>query len=369
MKPVRHRIKGAGETCHRLAMDCLAIAVAVCMLVPAGRAEAGAGVAGADILKIPVDARGWGMGMAYSAVGDDVGAIAYNPAGLSLSNMREVRLTGMTMIEDAFLFSAMISWPVGRWGTLGAMILNRSIPAIQNFNSLRFEGDVSSVRVRDRVLGGYIACRFSHLLPEVRWISPLSVGLGIKQVSMQISGFKTNATAVDLGLLLTLDTIRLALVGQNLGGGYTFAGTAEAEADSLPQTLRTAIAIVAYEDASNSLMLAIEDASYIGVASTQKFDDNGDGVFDRTTRARESLNVAGFGAEYWRLQKMGVRIGYVLPWGVGANTYTGGRGIAAGATFRMFTRAIAWQFDIAYRPISLGSDRQDTVIFSTSMRF
>lgn len=337
-------------------------------------ARAGAGVAGADILKIPVDARGWGMGMAYSAIADDVGAIAYNPAGLSASNMRELRLTGMQLIEDTVFFSSLLSWPMGRWGTLGGVVLFRTLPRINNQGTstrplLCSGSDCSGVDVSDIVLGGYVSCRFSHLLPGVRIVAPLSVGLGIKQATMRIAGFKADATAVDLGLLLALDTIRIALAGQNLGGGYTFPGTTESEADALPQTLRVSLAVVAYEDASNSFIMAIEDASYVGVSSTQRFDDNNDGTYDRSRTARESLNLAGFGAEYWRLKVMGVRLGYVLPWGSGASTYIGGRGMAAGASFRMFTRAIAWQFDVAYRPLSLGSDRQDGVIVSTSLRF
>jgi len=333
----------------------------VCALsLIASRPQAGSGVAGADILKIPVEARGWGLGTAYSAIADDVGAMAYNPAGLSSSDMREVRLTYMGLFEGTNLWSVLFSFPAGRWATLGGMMIVRTLPTIANQGTdNRPLLGPTSVNASDSVFGLYAAFRFSHLLPGVRIVSPLPIGMGIKQVNMNIAGFKANATATDIGLLLALDTIHLALVGQHLGGGYSFPGALEA--DALPQTLRIAFAVVAYEDASNSLMLALEDASYIGVSSRQKFGDT-------IKTVRESLNVLGIGAEYWRLKKMSVRLGYVQPWGSGSNTFTSGRGLALGISFRFFTTRISYQIDAAYRPLSLGSKQQDAVVFSLTLR-
>jgi hypothetical protein len=40
-----------------------------------------------------------------------------------------------------------------------------------------------------------------------------------------------------------------------------------------------------------------------------------------------------------------------------------------GASFRLFTRLIAYQIDLAYRPLSLGGARQDAGTISLSLRF
>jgi hypothetical protein len=221
---------------------------------------------------------------------------------------------------------------------------------------------LESVDVNDSVVGGYVAFRFSRLMPGVRLVAPLSVGAGIKSVSMRIAGFKAGATATDLGFLISLDTFRFALGLQNLGGGYKFPGTIEAEADALPSTLRAAASFVPVEDASGSLTLAIENASYVGVSSSQKFGDV-------TRTAHESLNVLGLGAEYWRLKKMGVRLGYMAPWGSGSDSYSGSRGLAVGISFRIYAELLAYQVDVAYHPLSLGSDRQDVATVSLSLRF
>lgn len=349
----------------------------------AGKADAGSAVAGADVLKIPIDARGWGIGMAYSAVADDVGAIAYNPAGLRAGGIREARFTYQRLIEGTSFSSLLLAFPLGRWATVGGMLLHRSVPTIQNYDPgctfCPFTGDVAGVDISDTVVGLYASFRFSHLLPAVDLTSPLSFGLGIKQVTMRIAQFKAQATAVDFGFLIhgglvswiwnlpfslfvDREQCRAALVFQNMGGGYTFPGTIEAEADALPQTIRLGHAIVVLEDASNSIVFSYEDASYIGVSTDQKTPGG-------TITARESLNVAGAGVEYWRLSKMGVRLGYVVPWGKGADNYAGSRGLAIGVSFRHFTEWLTYQIDIAYRPVALGSEQQDAGAVSLSLRF
>jgi len=335
----------------------LTLACALCLPV---RALAGAGVAGADVLKIPVEARGWGLGNAYAAIADDVGAMTCNPAGLALSGEPEVRLTYLRMLEGTSFESILGAYPLGRWGSAGVMLVWRQIPTIDNgaaANSL-----LGPVDAWDVVRGGFISARFSHLLPSVRFASPFSVGIGVKSISQHLGGFTAGSTAVDVGLRATYDLFRIALVIQNMGGGYAFPGTVAQESDALPQTLREAIAFVPYEDSSASLVLAVENSSYLGV-STEQQADNG------VLTAHESLDIFSFGAEYWRLKKMGVRLGYTSPYGDAARTYTGARGLSVGVSFRVFTPRVAYQLDIGYRPFALGSDHQDAGTVSLGFRF
>jgi len=345
---------------------CALGAAVLLTVVPAGflptPAFAGAGVAGADIFKVPIEARGWGMG-AYSAIADDVGAIAYNPAGLGGSGTREVQLTYLNIIETTSVFSILGAYPLSRWGTLGGMFLYRSVPTIANFGvENRPLAGMTSVEVSDIAFGLYTSFKFSHLLPGVRLVTPLTFGLGIKRATMSIANFSASVTAIDFGFQYSLDLFRFGWVFQNLGGGYTYPGTIEAEADPLPTTMRLSTAFMAYEDSASSLVLAVEDSSYIGVSNKQKFGDT-------VRTAREYLNLASIGIEYWRLKKMGVRMGYVQPWGTGSREYTGGRGLAFGVSFRLFADYLAYQIDIAYRPLAMGSQREDAGTVSLSIRF
>jgi len=326
----------------------------------ASRAFAGAGIAGADILKVPVEARGWGLACAYSAIADDVGAMAYNPAGLALATEKEIRFTHLSLLENSNFESLLAAIPLGRWGTLGGMFLHRSVPTIDNGPYI--QPPMGVVEVSDTVLGMYTAFRLSHVLPGVRTTAPLSMGAGFKQISMKIGYYSTSAAALDFGLLLLVDPFRLALAMQNFGGGYTFIGGSEGEADPLPQTMRTAVSWAMYEDTRHSFVSTIENASYIGVTTAQREGEN-------LRTVKESSSVLGFGIEYWRLKKMSVRIGYMLPWSANASAYSGSRGIAMGGTFRIFTDWLAYQIDMAYRPIAIGTSRQDAFSVSLGVRF
>jgi hypothetical protein len=329
---------------------------------PMGTAWAGAGVAGGDILKIPVEARGWGLGGAYSAIADDVGALAVNPAGMAQSSDPVFRFTFLRLIGDSNFESLLASYPLGRWGTIGGMLLYRQVPSIDNGNSPLIVGSDTPVTVSDSVYGLYLAFPFSHLFPGTRVVSPLSVGIGLKKLTTSIANFNATSTALDIGALWSTDVFRFAIAGQNLGGGYAFPGVVDNEADPLPQTLRTALAYIPFEDASSSWVIAVENSSFVGVSTDQK-SSNGNRV------AVESFNLLGVGVEYWRLKKMGVRIGYVQPYGDAAVNYSGSRALTVGVSFRLFTNLLAYQVDIGYRPIDLGSDKQGGGTFSLSLRF
>ncbi len=348
------------------------LAFAFCLtLIPSCEARAGTGVAGADILKLPVEARGWGMGTAYSALADDVGAMAYNPAGLSLVVRREARFTYLSALEGSSYKSVLLAHPAGRWGALGLMILGHNVSDINNEGDTFFplQGVLDGVSVDNYAFGAYASCRFSHLLPSLRMLSPLSFGYGIKFLRLTVANLKTRATASDIGFLLILEPyvlarrrqVRFALVAQNLGGGFTYPGT-YSEPDALPQTLRLGAAAIPFEDSKSSLSISLENASYVGVSSRQRFTWG-------TIVAREQMNLLGLGVEYWRLRRMAVRMGYVLPWGGGADDNEAAHGIALGGTFRLFTNGQDFQFDLAYRPIQFGTSTQDAVSISAGVRF
>ena len=71
-----------------LARKCvMGIAIVVAL---ADWASAGAGTTQAEFLKIGLSARAAGMGGAFGAVADDLGAFEHNPAGLGLLNNSQV---------------------------------------------------------------------------------------------------------------------------------------------------------------------------------------------------------------------------------------------------------------------------------------
>ena len=340
---------------------------AVLSLLSAGRSVwASPGVAGADVLKIPVETRGWGVGQAYSVIGDDAGAMMYNPAGLCLSSEKEFRFTHLAMLEGTYHESILASHPLGRWGTGGIAFIYRGSPDIDN-GPLVSDIPAIPAHAYDTVLGGYVSFRFSHLMPGVRTVSPLSIGFGIKMVNMTLGYtkgvskdlYQARAIALDWGLLLQLDPFRIGLSGRNFGSDYSFPAGPD---EPLPQTLNVSLGVIPYEDSGNFAIIAIENASYVGVSASERLKDE-------TITVKESLNTFSIGAEYWRLKKMGVRMGYLLPWGAEKESTSGSKGLSVGASIRIFSDWLTYQIDIAYHPYSIGASRQDALSLSLGMRF
>jgi len=58
------------------------------------------GTAGAQFLKIGIDARAIGMGEAYTAVSDDISSVFWNPAGLCLKKQSQVILSHTEWVAD-----------------------------------------------------------------------------------------------------------------------------------------------------------------------------------------------------------------------------------------------------------------------------
>src|ERR1043166_2924265 len=151
---------------------------ALLLVFVARQALAGAGVAGADLLKVPVEARGWGLGCAYSAIADDVGALAVNPAGMAQGSDPLLRFTYLRLIGGSNFESVLGSYPLGPGGTFGMVLLYPQLPNIDNGNSPDILGTDTPINVSDGLYGFYVAFPFSHLLPGTRAVSPLSIGVG-----------------------------------------------------------------------------------------------------------------------------------------------------------------------------------------------
>ena len=95
-----------------------AVAAAVGFLLVPSELLLAAMKTGASFLNIGVGARPIGMGLAYTAVADDVDAIYWNPGGLSLLNQRQVSaMHADWLVQSRYDFIGLgvpASW--GTWG-------------------------------------------------------------------------------------------------------------------------------------------------------------------------------------------------------------------------------------------------------------
>lgn len=94
------------------------LAAAALLLAAPVRAE-NVGVTAVPVLQLPVGARASGMGTAFTGLADDLGALHYNPAGLSLMPWREASFTYLKGFEDQSIQHIALGGPVPFPGVIG----------------------------------------------------------------------------------------------------------------------------------------------------------------------------------------------------------------------------------------------------------
>lgn len=202
-------------------MRILAPAVLVLALPAAAAAQESAA-----FLKIGVGARAVGMGGAFTAVADDVNAIAWNPAGLAAVESRGLGLTHTQHIAGTrFNFLGLVQ-PT-RWGTFAAAGRHLS------------QGSMDGRDAQGRPTGSFRAADGAvELAYGLRIFPGALLGCGVKYISSKIAEASARSYAVDLGTLYELAPLgpgvpRLGLAVLNIGPGMRFLE----ERTPLPLTL------------------------------------------------------------------------------------------------------------------------------------
>ena len=103
--------------------------LALAAFAGASQARAAAGVTGADILKARLGARPEAMGEAYTALGDDLASISYNPAGIRGLPGPSVSFSHFNAIAQITYENFVYAHPFD-FGTLGLNFVLRNQPDI-----------------------------------------------------------------------------------------------------------------------------------------------------------------------------------------------------------------------------------------------
>ena len=191
----------------------------------AGRAFAQVGAAGAEFLTIEQGARGLGMGGAFTAVADDVGALWWNPAGLGRSSFSEATFSQTAYIQNVateYVGFVKPFAPLG--GTLGASFTYLSIPGLDGTDATgQSTGKLSA--------GGYVgALSYGTNLSE----PGMTVGGTAKYISQTLGSNSGTGIAADVGVQYRDAAWGLGLVVQNIGPAFTIGSTS----DPLPREIR-----------------------------------------------------------------------------------------------------------------------------------
>ncbi len=256
-----------------------------------------AGECGAVGLKFPPTARAMGMGETMTAVGDDINALYFNPAGLAGID-REFS----SCYQDGILDSSYTCFSYSQATNVGGLglilgLLDGGKAAIYEFN-----GTERNLNTQKDI---YLHAGLGRILKE-----NLKVGGGIKIISSKLAEeYNASGIGIDVGLLMEKNGKNLGVSLQNLGLGLKY----ENEKSCLPAALRIGGTV---RPEGIPLILALE----------------GKKVLDE----RFSL---GLGSEYWCNGFLALRLGY--------KTGNENQGIAGGFGIRHQKL----QFDYAFVPI------------------
>ncbi|UPT73067.1 MAG: PorV/PorQ family protein [Elusimicrobiota bacterium] len=191
----------------------LAAVLAASAAAPVRAADSNAGVSGANFLKIGQgSARAMALGGAFVALAEGSDAMAWNPAGLAVTQQRELGFSYLRYIQDVdsplYLGYA---HPMGRttWGA------NLSYLSVSGFDIRDAQGvpqPETTVGVRDAQASIGIARSF--------WYEKLFLGSSLRVVHEDIAGSVKNTVVGDFGAILKPNpTLSLGFSVQNFGTG------------------------------------------------------------------------------------------------------------------------------------------------------
>jgi hypothetical protein len=186
---------------------------------------------------------------AFAAVADDINAICWNPAGLSLLQKQEIVTAYAPLYgSDADIGQSYLAYayPTGRWGTVG---LNLSYLGYGDMDWRDRDGNVMEDGVFSRkdysVYASY----------GIRLIESLSLGLSLGTTSIKMDPVADSATGVgfDLGALYTIASrASLGLYMENIGG------VSASDQEIARQKIRTGAALSVLNRPDMGLVLALD---------------------------------------------------------------------------------------------------------------
>ena len=204
-------------------------AVAVLMMAATASLGDSDSTSTAQFLRIGVGTRAIAMGGAYTAVGEDITSLYWNPAGIAMQEGRETEVLYNAFFQDVFQAYVAYSQPVLRRGSSFGVSLN-----YVGIGDDIDERDETGKKIGTLDFSNYaLGLSYGHKFNG--WIR---AGATLKYVRQELDKYGGDAVALDLGTQLhpypKWDNLALALTIQNLGSNMKV----ETEDEPLPLTLR-----------------------------------------------------------------------------------------------------------------------------------
>lgn len=178
------------------------------------------GTSTAEFLTIPTSARGVALGGAYTALGNDLGALFWNPAGLGDVTGPTFQFSNVNMNEDFSINYAAGAIPFHDGAGVAAAFISFFTTEPEEITTIyQPEGTGSYFDSYSSVAGGTLAYNISDRF---------AAGVSLKWVHEDIWDITSNAFSMDVGAnyhTTFMDReIRVGMSIQNLGTNATFKG-------------------------------------------------------------------------------------------------------------------------------------------------
>ena len=217
-------------------------ALAAFLLPALAHSFGAAGAASSPYLKLPMGARGTGMGEAFSGIANDVNALYYNPAGLTSMDSAQLQLMhleGFGGVRYENMGLAVPAELVGLdvWGTVG---ISYTLVAIEDTPRTRIlPGTVNTFDQAWADRGFMFTAGASVVTVSYAWQATklYSVGGTFKAINEKVDTLAGWGLAGDVGLLSRPEVVK------GLSAGLTLqnVGSSPTPGASLPITLRVGL--------------------------------------------------------------------------------------------------------------------------------
>ena len=264
------------------------------------------GTSGADILKVPVGVRAAALAGAYSALGDDVYVVGYNPAGLSRVSKYSIGLDHVEGFAGVQVESLSVAIPTRDYGNFGGQLVYRHMP------------DISNALATDPAI---MANDILLTVADAQQFGKVAIGGALKIIYSNLGEKQALTEAIDIGAKYQFLDTDFAFAVQNIGPGVQYQPNPQGE-DPLPLTFRLAAARPIIVSPSSTLLASVE-----------------------AFNVRDEGNQAAFALEYWHRSVIAIRAGYRL-----SDDQNLGGGFTAGAALRYNLGKLEYELGFAWRP-------------------
>lgn len=272
-------------------------------LVCLSNARAGreAGTAGAQFLRLNAGARSAGLGNAYTAMAEGADAVYWNPAGVALSDRRNISLSNNVLMQDITTYYLASAVPLGSRVSIGFGVTSVDLGVIERTTvSNPFGMGLGSLNNSAYTYQGQLALRLSD-----EW----NIGVGARWIKESLAYLEASSAAADAGLTFRPreSAMQFGLAVLNLGKPLRY----RLEDAPLPLTARGGFTYRIMPE----LLFALDVGHVRGIGTS-----------------------ASLGAEYALLEYFTLRLGYDS-----SDNLDNGFSLGLGVNFRDIT------FDYAYR--------------------